>query len=264
MVSFWSADPVLIFHADNFYSAFKKYGGKLSKGSYYLHKPRSERHGRELEPELGNQIMCITTISARSGSFQLFLFNDLFLAQDDGADEYTYQDDEQDDEYEQDSVNDGYGTRRGRQSTGKGTRRSARNTNSKRAGSSDSALWRGERRSSRLAGTDAPFEEDPPRKRARTEDSQTSAQSIDPPVIEDIGVSNGVRVKTSGAAALKPTEVAMEQIAGRKKSKFWVYAVEPTSEAEKHPSPSGSDTAPPTNGYLNDMDIDADDWDRDV
>jgi hypothetical protein len=162
MVSFWSADPVLIFCADDFYSVFKKYGGKSNKGSYYLHKPRSERRGRELEHELRNPIMCITTILARSGRFQLFLFNDLFLAQDEGADEYTYQDDEQDDEYEQDSMNDGYGTRRGRQSTGKGTRRSARNTNSKRAGSSDSALWRGERRSSRLAGTDAPFEEDPP------------------------------------------------------------------------------------------------------
>lgn len=183
------------------------------------------------------------------------------MAQDEGADEYTYQDDEQDDEYEQDSMNDGYGTRRGRQSTGKGTRRSARNANSKRAGSSDSALWRGERRSSRLAGTDAPFDEDPPQKRARTEESQTSAQSTDRPVIENIG---GVRVKTSGAAALKPSEVAMEQIAGRKKSKFWVYAVEPTSEAEKHPSPSGSDRAPPANGHLNGMDVDADDWDRDI
>jgi hypothetical protein len=66
-------------------------------------------------------------------------------------------------------------------------------------------------------------------------------------------------VKTSGAAALKPTEVAMEQIAGRKKSKFWVYAVEPTSEAEKPPSPSHE--VSPTNGHLS---MDVDDWDRRV
>jgi hypothetical protein len=52
----------------------------------------------------------------------------------------------------------------------------------------------------------------------------------------------------------------MEQIAGRKKSKFWVYAVEPTSE--KRPSPSENDMVPPTNGHLNGMDVD--DWDRDV
>ena len=40
-------------------------------------------------------------------------------------------------------------------------------------------------------------------------------------------MENGIKVKRSGAAALKPTEVAVEQIAGRKKSKFWVYAIEP-------------------------------------
>ena len=203
-------------------------------------------------------------IIARSGRPTLLVqYNDLFLAQDDGADEYTFQDDdEQDDEYEQDSMADSHGARRGRHSAGKGTRRSARNANSKRAGSSDSALWRGERRSSRLAGTDVPLDEESPQNRARTEDSQTSAQSTDPPVPQSVGVSNGVRVKTSGAAALKPTEVAMEQIAGRKKSKFWVYAVEPTSEAEKRPSSSESDMALPANGHLTDMDVDK--WDRHV
>ena len=180
------------------------------------------------------------------------------MAQDDGADEYTFQDDEgQDDEYEQDSVSDVYGARRGRGSTGKGTRRSARTANNKRAGSSDSALWHGERRSSRLAGTDILFEEDPPRKRARTEDSQTSAQSTDLPVTHKTGVSNGVRVKTTGAAALKPTEVAMEEIDGRKKSKFWVYAVEPTSEKPTSPS-YVSHTTSPTNG------MNIDDWDQDA
>jgi hypothetical protein len=57
-----------------------------------------------------------------------------------------------------------------------------------------------------------------------------SAPSMDSGLNGNIGVKNGVRVKASGAAALKPTEIAMEQIAGKKKSKFWVYAVEPVPD----------------------------------
>lgn len=41
------------------------------------------------------------------------------------------------------------------------------------------------------------------------------------------GAANGLKIKISSAAALKPTEIAMEQVAGKKRSKFWVYAVEP-------------------------------------
>lgn len=44
--------------------------------------------------------------------------------------------------------------------------------------------------------------------------------------------SNGVKLKASGAAALRPNEIAMEQIAGKKRSKFWVYAVEPVPGAQ--------------------------------
>jgi len=109
--------------------------------------------------------------------------------------------------------------------------------------------------------------EEPARKRARTEDSQTSAQSTEPPVVDKTSVANGIRVKTSGAAALKPTEVAMEQIAGRKKSKFWVYAVEPASEPEKLPSPLSEGDLRATNGGSvigsDNMDVDDDDdWGR--
>lgn len=43
-------------------------------------------------------------------------------------------------------------------------------------------------------------------------------------------------MKTSGAAAVKPTEVVVEQVAGKKKSKFWYYAVEPTNGALVEPS----------------------------
>jgi hypothetical protein len=53
---------------------------------------------------------------------------------------------------------------------------------------------------------------------------------IDSPVdLPDPPVEKPLPVKHSGAAAVKPTEVAIEQIAGRKKSRFWYYAVEPVS-----------------------------------
>jgi hypothetical protein len=45
----------------------------------------------------------------------------------------------------------------------------------------------------------------------------------------DSPVENALQVKHPGAAAIKPSEVAMEQIGGRKKSRFWYYAVEPIS-----------------------------------
>lgn len=161
-------------------------------------------------------------------------------------------------------MNDDYGTRRTRNGAAKATRRSARNANGRREGSSDSGLWRIERRSSRLAGIDTMPDEEPAQKRARTEESQTSAQSTDGPVGNNVGVVKGVKVKATGAAALKPTEVAMEQIAGKKKSKFWVYAVEPTLEQERPPSPisEGVIDLPVANGhsYQNNQ-MDLDNWD---
>ncbi|CAA7265919.1 unnamed protein product [Cyclocybe aegerita] len=185
-------------------------------------------------------------------------------SEDDGADEYTYQEEGQDED-EQDYMNGG--ARRGRSgavATRRSTRTSAINANGKRDGSSDSGIWRGERRSTRLGGPDYSLDVEPSRKRARTEESTSSAQSTEqslPP--DNVGVANGVRVKTSGAAALKPTEVALEQIAGKKKSKYWVYAVEPIpGAAESTPSPStnghsiemnGKDTDPWTNGHSNQM-----------
>ena len=71
-----------------------------------------------------------------------------------------------------------------------------------------------------------------PSKRARTEDtlsvkSGVSDKVVDSPVASP--VERPLQVKPSGTAAIKPTEVAMEQIAGRKKSRFWYYAVEPIS-----------------------------------
>lgn len=94
--------------------------------------------------------------------------------------------------------------------------------------------WRGERRSTRLgAPADTQFDAEPPTKRARTADSSASTTSgdlrmspVDPPPQHS---KIGLGIKASGAAALKPTEVALEQIAGKKRSKYWVYAVEPST-----------------------------------
>lgn len=114
------------------------------------------------------------------------------------------------------------------------TRRSGRAAAIKQSSNKDASAadswknWRGERRSTRLgAPPETQLGEDRAMKRARTEDSIASGSSADGSLPSNNGVTNGVKVKKSGAAALKPTEVAVEQIAGKKKSKFWVYAVEP-------------------------------------
>ena len=117
-----------------------------------------------------------------------------------------------------------------------GRRRSTRtavlNGNGKRVATADPwSQWRGERRSTRLgAPLDAQLNEPPPN-RARTEESSVSAHSVDEQVTENHGAAIGA--KQSGAAAIKPTEVALEQVAGRKRSKFWYYAVEPIPSASQ-------------------------------
>ncbi|KAI9444850.1 hypothetical protein H4582DRAFT_1911687 [Lactarius indigo] len=71
-------------------------------------------------------------------------------------------------------------------------------------------------------------------KRARTEDtlsvrSGVSDVAMDSPV--DLPAEKPLEVRHSGAAAVKPSEVAIEQIAGRKKSRFWYYAVHQNANA---------------------------------
>lgn len=99
---------------------------------------------------------------------------------------------------------------------------------------------------------------EPPLKRARTEESTTSTHSSDHVVSgvtngKSHGNSSGLKIKISGAAALKPTEIALEQIAGKKRSKFWVYAVEPIPGPTPAPQPveGSAPIATPTNtnGY---------------
>lgn len=140
-------------------------------------------------------------------------------------------------------------------------RRSARTAASRQAGGDNWGEWRGERRSSRLG---APPElqldqmqlediERRPNKRARTEESTASASS-------DLGLSqsgsarddsSSTTANKPGAAAIKPGEIKLEKVQGKKGSKFWFYAVEhipgqPTGEGANGAVPS----APDMNGHV--------------
>lgn len=44
------------------------------------------------------------------------------------------------------------------------------------------------------------------------------------------------KIKNQGAAAMKPSEIPMEQVNGKKKSKFWYYAVEPIAGPARSPT----------------------------
>lgn len=124
-----------------------------------------------------------------------------------------------------------------RAATDAGRRRSARTaavsngTKRPAAESEPWAQWRGERRSARLgAPLEDHLDDEPPSKRARTEDTLSVKSGVSDVVIDspvDLPAEKPLPVKQSGAAAIKPSEVALEQIAGRKKSRFWYYAVEP-------------------------------------
>jgi hypothetical protein len=124
-----------------------------------------------------------------------------------------------------------------RAATDAGRRRSARTaavsngTKRSAAESEPWTQWRGERRSARLgAPLEDHLDDEPPSKRARTEDTLSVKSGVSDVVIDspvDLPAEKPLPVKHSGAAAIKPSEVALEQIAGRKKSRFWYYAVEP-------------------------------------
>ncbi|KAH8835490.1 hypothetical protein DL96DRAFT_1455720 [Flagelloscypha sp. PMI_526] len=169
------------------------------------------------------------------------------FAEEDDGDEYNFQDEE--------DIDDGFGFRRG--SSSMGVRRSTRNGGTIR-NDSPAFEWRGERRSTRLgATTDMVFDEEPPRKRARTEESTSS---IDIDTLETVSSSKSsdpLRAPKKGAAALKSNEIAMETVGGKKKSKFWVYAVESVGPG---PNDSGMDVDPPSsngngNGIGNGMSV---------
>lgn len=150
------------------------------------------------------------------------------------ADEYAFQEDEDDEEVNGDDF-DGSSRRGNRQN---GRRSSGRN------GSSNE--WRGERRSSRLGVPETQLDERPT-KRARTEESSVSAVSTDGPTASSSAGDSISAAKNGAPAKVKPTEIAMEQIPGKKKSKFWFYAVEPRP-GHVLPPPSDTDPLSSSNG----------------
>ncbi|KAF9056122.1 hypothetical protein BJ165DRAFT_1431032 [Panaeolus papilionaceus] len=204
--------------------------GRLEKIDAEQTRVQKVRRRIEQKRTLLAQAELRTTRTRRQTQKPDYVYNNEVDSEDDGGDEYTYQEDGQDEEYDQESLHDGSRRGQGSLATRRSARTSTRNSNAKRESSSDSWLWRGERRSTRLGRGEPLKDSDRPQKRARTEESVTSDQSSDPSIAK--AATNGVKIKASGAAALKPTEIAMEQIAGKKRSKFWVYAVEPVPSSE--------------------------------
>ncbi|KAK7058377.1 hypothetical protein VNI00_002011 [Paramarasmius palmivorus] len=176
-------------------------------------------------------------------------------ASKDEGDEYKQGEEENEDEFDDPDAYDDMSGGSNRRTRGApsaiGQRRSTRtavlNANGKRDAAPDdqSGQWRGERRSARLGAPPEmllDYEPTSTVKRARTEDSTISANSSVPPpssVRDESPAPNTntkVRLKDTSAAALKPTEVALEQFGGKKKSKYWVYAVEPIPGAAPAPT----------------------------
>jgi hypothetical protein len=164
--------------------------------------------------------------------------------QEDG-DEYKQEEDD-------DELDAGYGRSRGsrRSAATEGTRRSTRaaatsRVNAKRTAPDDWTQWRGERRSTRLGASDITQDVTtaPEPKRAKTDESSVSTYS-------DGHSSKGTGPSKDSASALKPTEFASDQVGGRKKSKFWYYAVEPAPAANGN-SNNGQQPLHEQNGHTN-------------
>lgn len=91
---------------------------------------------------------------------------------------------------------------------------------------------------------------DRPQKRARTEDSTTSSGSVGLPGSEVVPPESEQMARNEGAAAIKPNELPTEQVNGKKKSKFWYYAVEPVAKPARS-SILGGKVLATTNGNGN-------------
>ena len=130
-------------------------------------------------------------------------------------------------------------------------RRSTRTAVTANGSRSSHSEWRGERRSSRLgASTDQLL--DLPAAAARSHTTGSATPSLhDEPMEVDPDPSQSPKPLN-----LRPNEVAIPSVAGKKKSKFWFYAVEPVPGAPLPPTdgpplagPSGTKGgSEPTNG----------------
>lgn len=145
---------------------------------------------------------------------------------------------------------DSYGYRAGQR---RSQRTSTRNSNGKR-NPDVSTDWRVERRSSRLGANIDATEDGHWTKRARTEERSVSSAPSDSLASPVVSVNESQPPKKSGAAAVRPNEVAVEQIAGKKKSKFWFYAVEPSALDKLSGNHSREINPNNSSGYQNGID----------
>ncbi|KAJ6621174.1 hypothetical protein B0H10DRAFT_2163282 [Mycena sp. CBHHK59/15] len=193
-----------------------------------------------------------------------YVYTNTDFDDEEDADEYTYQEAEPyDDEFDDDFLNfrdESEGPSNRRASSSNGRRRSTRtavlNANGKRETAQEEpwGQWRGERRSSRLgAPPETQLDSEPRTKRARTEDSTMSTGSVDAASATSHGAKNGLKLKTSGAAALKPTEIALEQIAGKNAPK----STSPPPDPVNAESSTGDSHMSEMNGHDSDMEIDS-------
>ena len=148
----------------------------------------------------------------------------------DDHDEYKFQEEEEeDDQFEDDeAADDGPVSGRRRASTRRSARAAA---NGATRPAEEWPDWRGERRSTRLGAPAETQLDKPVVKRARTEESTGSSREGSVPTS-----AGGLKLKINGAAKVKPTETVVETVAGKKKSKFWVYAVEPIAAPQAQPT----------------------------
>lgn len=178
-----------------------------------------------------------------------------WFVQGDG-DEYVYKgQEEEDDEYEDLIEVDDADTSIAQRDSAGGRRTTRGNGTRPKDDWSD---WRGERRSTRLGAPSDTQLDGPPPKRARTDDSATSGNSGEAAPATSGKANSGLKIKINGAAAMKPTETAVEAIAGKKKSKFWFYAVEPVSGAPLPAAngPPSTSSAPQSEGEKAGIDMD--------
>jgi hypothetical protein len=161
------------------------------------------------------------------------------MAADDDDDDYDHQFGYDPDDYDANELGESRRRTRGKPVAATAPRRSGRTTNlRKRPSEAESPQeWRGERRSSRVAtrgGDSSHYDDnddgDPearPRKRSRM--SSTGTAPEDETLVTTQNGSNGVGSSSKpagGASRLKPNERLVEAVTGKKKSKFWYYAVE--------------------------------------
>lgn len=201
-----------------------------------LRTTRTRRQTRRPDYVYGQEYESDVRTNSRSRNDMLLTAPILWNFQE-GGDDYTYEEDDDDEEQVDQLEEEEFGEPVGRNGERRSGRiKSLRTTNGNGKRQIDTlGEWRGERRSTRLG---VATDDVTTNKRARTEERSVSSAASD--IIPTSAISNGSGVQSSGAASVKPNEVIVDTIAGKKKSRFWVYAVEPVQESASASSSNGT------------------------